>query len=474
MSEQKRPQVAIPLPENKKKAVLWGCVFMMLSMAMYGLVFATLTSPILESIGALNYISLFTIFASFGVALMTPIGGKLGDIIGRRNIILIGGLVSVIAGAGIAFVRSLWPLMILRLIVSLAQGAYTASPYILVGLINEPKDVPKAMGLLATAIAVGSFGGSIVAGMLTDAGMLQAAILMPALPALIGLFLIWKNLPNFKAGSGAAIDKAGVLFLALTLGGFVLAFNFGPSMGWTHPMVMIGYVLFVGGLFALIKAEQKAVDPLISLRLFKNKAYVTILIVNFIYFFYNVAMNTYAPIGAMRVMGASTTAAGSLQLPRTIVTILLPAIAGAWVGRKGSNKWKAMALATGLTALPFAVMGMTTPSTPVLVYMGALGVAGVAESFRSVSFTPAAQAALDPKDLGVGTSLCNFVSTLASTMAATLYGVAYNMCTASDPANVANIQAGVNSVFRIVAIVNLVGLAIVFLRIRPQMEKEEK
>lgn len=46
--QQTQPQVAIPLPKGKKNAVQIGCICMMLSVAMYGLVFATLTSPILE------------------------------------------------------------------------------------------------------------------------------------------------------------------------------------------------------------------------------------------------------------------------------------------------------------------------------------------------------------------------------------------------------------------------------------------
>ena len=45
--QQTQPQVAIPLPKGKKNAVQIGCICMMLSVAMYGLVFATLTSPIL-------------------------------------------------------------------------------------------------------------------------------------------------------------------------------------------------------------------------------------------------------------------------------------------------------------------------------------------------------------------------------------------------------------------------------------------
>lgn len=55
--QQTQPQVAIPLPKGKKNAVQIGCICMMLSVAMYGLVFATLTSPILESVNAMGYVS---------------------------------------------------------------------------------------------------------------------------------------------------------------------------------------------------------------------------------------------------------------------------------------------------------------------------------------------------------------------------------------------------------------------------------
>ena len=44
--------------------------------------------------------------------------------------------------------------------------------------------------MLATAIAVGGFGGSIIAGILTDMGLLTVAILMPAIPLILGIVLI--------------------------------------------------------------------------------------------------------------------------------------------------------------------------------------------------------------------------------------------------------------------------------------------
>ncbi len=82
---QAQPQVAIPLPKAKKNLVQIGCICMMLSVAMYGLVFATLTAPILEKVDAMGYVGLFSIVGAIGVSIMTPIGGKLGDLIGRRN-----------------------------------------------------------------------------------------------------------------------------------------------------------------------------------------------------------------------------------------------------------------------------------------------------------------------------------------------------------------------------------------------------
>ena len=55
-------QAAVPPPPARKRAVQVGCVCTMLSVAMYGLVFATLTAPILESVDAMGYVSLFTVF----------------------------------------------------------------------------------------------------------------------------------------------------------------------------------------------------------------------------------------------------------------------------------------------------------------------------------------------------------------------------------------------------------------------------
>ena len=151
-----------------------------------------------------------------------------------------------------------------------------------------------------------------------------------------------------------------MIALIIALCGILLALNFGSSVGWTSPAIIAGFVIGIIALVALVKIENKASEPLIPMKLFKNKNYTVLLIVGFICYFYQNAMNVYAPIGAMQVMGAPTSAAGALQMPRTIITIILPTIAGAWVGKKVANAWKAMVIATGLVAIPMAVMGAMT------------------------------------------------------------------------------------------------------------------
>lgn len=471
-NEQTKSVVAVPLPKKKKNLVQIGCICMMLSVAMYGLVFETLTSPILKSVNAMGYVGLFSIFGALGVAIMTPIGGKLGDLIGRRNIVVIPGILCAVCGILFAFVRSLVPLLIFRLLVSLAQGAFTAAPYIIVGLIQERKDVPKAMGMLATAIAVGGFGGSIIAGILTDMGLLSVAIIMPAIPLILGVVLIGFNMPNLKREGKVTIDIPGIITLVITLCGILLALNFGPSVGWINPAILAGFAIGIIAFIAFIKIEAKAKEPLIPLKLFKNKNYAVLLLVGFICYFYLSAMNVYAPIGALQVMGVSTSAVGALQMPRTLFTILLPTFVGVWVGKKSGNAWKAMVMGTALVAIPMAVMGFTNPGTSIVLYFVALAITGIAESFRAVSITPSAQALLEPKDMGVGTSLVNFVNALGGTVSAAVFAAAYNINTAADPTNITYIQNGVNVVFWVATIVTLIGLAIVLLIVRPQMSKK--
>ena len=458
--------VAIPLSKTKKTLVTIGCICLMLSISFFGLSLAVIQGPLLETMNGMQYFSTLTIFASLGLAILTPIGGKLGDLFGRRNIIVIAGIVGTICGIGMGIVNTVVPFMILRLILGAAQGAFTAAPYILIREIYEPKDVPKRMGLLSSSIAVGGFVGSVIAGILTDAGLLKLGIVFPVIPLIIGVLLIGFNLPNKKREEKAVIDVPGVILLALFLTSLLLSLNYAPKIGLANPIIIIGFIAAVILGFLLVKVEKKAVEPIIPMNLFTNKRYRTLIIIGVIAYFYQEAMNMYAPLSVQKVMGQSATISGSLQFPRMILIMILPVIVGTWVSKKAGNAKKAMVVATGVVAASFLVMGFTTSSTPVIVYFVALALTGVAESFRAVSITPSAQAALDPSEWGIGTSLLTFMNSLSLLFAAAIDGIVFDM-------NKNNIQAGINGIFLITAVISIIGVLIVIFGIKNEDSKEK-
>ena len=473
MSDNNSSSSIITLTKSRKFKVQAGCVCLMIATSMVWLSLATIHAPILQKMDAMEYFSLLTIFSSLGLSIMTPIGGKLSDLIGRKNIIIIAGSISAICVIGLGVVHSIIPFMILRLLLGAAQGTFLSTPYILAREINEPKDVPKIMGLLSSSIALGGFMGSIIAGFLADMGHLSLAIMFPAVPLILGLILIGVNLPNHRREGKVEIDVKGIIFLAIALSGILLGLNYGPKIGWFDTKIIIGFIVGIVALIIFIQIEKNATEPIIPLYLFKNSKYIVLLLVGFICYFYMNGVYAYAPLAVRDVLGKSSSTAGSLQLPRTIITLLLPIFAGAWVGKSIKNIWKAIGIATLLVALPLLAMSFTGQNTNVLLYFVAISITGIAESFRSVSITPAAQSALERKDLGVGTSLVNFVNTLSGLIAAAVFGVAYDINTKANPNDVGNIISGINSIFLISAIVSFIGFILAIFVVRKLIEVKE-
>ena len=457
--------VVIQLPRKKRNLIMTGCICLMLSIACFGLSLAVIQGPVLEEMNAMSYFSTLTIFASLGLAILTPIGGKLGDLFGRRNVVIIAGAVAAVCGIGMGFVKTVIPFMILRLILGAAQGAFTAAPYILIGEIYEQKEVPKRLGILSSSIAIGGFAGSIIAGMLTDLGMLKLGIIFPVFPLLIGVLLIAFNLPNKKRETKAVIDYKGVIILALFLTALLLSLNYGPKIGWGDFKIILGFIASIILGVLLVKVEKTASEPIVPMNLFVNKRYRSLIIIGVIAYFYQEAMNMYAPLSVQKVLGQSTTVSGALQFPRMILIMILPIFVGTWVTKKRQNSKKAMIMATGLVAAAFIVMGFTTSKTPVAIYFIALALTGVAESFRAVSITPAAQASLDPSELGIGTSLLTFMNSLSPLLAAAICGIVFDV-------NKDNIQTGINGVFLLTAIVSVIGLLLVIFGIKDKDSKE--
>ncbi len=452
------PQVAIALPGNKKILLTLACVLLMLYIASSGSAIAVMQSVLLKRLNAMQNFAITTVAGVIGLSIMTPIGGKLLDIVGRKRMMIVSPVLAIVCLIALAYSTNFTMFITFRFLLGVMQGAFTAAPYIMVSLINERKDVPKNMGYLASSVALGSFGGPFIAGMLSDMGRLDLAIAFPAVFLVIAIALIVYALPDTRPLTKVKLDIPGIVLLTVLVTAFVLTMNFGSALGWTNPIILGGFTMTIVSFVLFVKAESASENrgdqPIIAMSLFKNKEYTLLLLVGLACYYYMTPMLSYGSLAGFQILGASGKVVGLFSLPRTVISMLLPTLTGIWVGRNKRNSWKAMALASGIVALTMIPFTMVSASTPLMTFFVAFGITGIAESFRAVAITPAAQATLKPEQLASGTSLVNFFNSMASVVAGTISGTLFN---AAQP----QVVQGVRSVFVATVVVSIIGFLLV-------------
>lgn len=102
----------IQLPKGRKFMVSFGSIMLSVAVACYGLALMTLVPPILQRLDGMSFAGLVGLCISLGITLLSPIGGKLGDIFGRKAIVVVAGLINLICGVGIAFASNVLVLLI--------------------------------------------------------------------------------------------------------------------------------------------------------------------------------------------------------------------------------------------------------------------------------------------------------------------------------------------------------------------------
>ncbi|MFV2176770.1 MFS transporter [Actinomadura sp. LOL_016] len=204
-------------------------------------------------------------------AVSAATAGRLGDIFGRRNVLVtvlaiaaVGSLISVIA-------TSLWLVILGRGVQGMAAGALPLS----FGLVREllpERRVPFVMSLLGGVVPVCTGAGSLIAGVLIDHGgwrnMFVAATVMGVAATLIALFA----LPRTRGITPRpSVDVVGAVLLAPAVGGILLGVSQTEDWGWGDPRVILAILCGVVVLLAWVWWERRVPEPLVNIALFRNR-----------------------------------------------------------------------------------------------------------------------------------------------------------------------------------------------------------
>ena len=195
--------------------------------------------------------------------------GRLGDITGRRRLLLAGIFLFTVASVLCGLAPTLWLLIAARAAQGLGAAIMMALTMAFVGETVSKEKTGSAMGLLGAMSAIGTALGPSLGGILI-AGLSWRAIFLVNVPLGILTFLLaYRYLPVDPQGPKTdrpGFDTMGTLLLALTLAAYALAMTIGRGSFGPLNMALLLAAGFGVGLFVL--AETRAASPLIRLAMF--------------------------------------------------------------------------------------------------------------------------------------------------------------------------------------------------------------
>ncbi len=317
-------------------------------LALGGLSYAVLQSLVAPALGTIGRdLGTTTSGASWvltayllSAAVLTPILGRLGDMVGKRRVLIVVLAILLVGAVLAALAPSLGVLIAARAL----QGAAGAVLPLSIGIVRDelPKErVSVTIGLLSAVFGIGAGVGIVAAGPIVQALSWHWLFWLPAALVVVALLGVVFGMPESPVRKAGRLDLAGTAIVAVALVSLLLAISEGETWGWgdgkTVGLLAVGAVALV--VFVLV--ELRVASPLIDVRLFRIRgvwtAHVVALVFGFAMFGTFVLVPTLLQLPKIvgYGFGQTVSAAGLFLLPTVLAMIVAGPVAGILVRRVG-------------------------------------------------------------------------------------------------------------------------------------------
>ncbi|MEU7485138.1 MFS transporter [Streptomyces sp. NPDC042319] len=355
----------------------------------------------------------------------TPLWGKLSDLFSKKLlvqlslVIYVGG--SVVAGLS----QNSGMLIACRVVQGIGVGGLSALAQIVMAAMISPRERGRYSGYLGAVFAVATVGGPLLGGVITDTSWLgwRWCFYVGVPFAVIALIVLQKTLklPVVKR-EGVKVDWAGAFFISaavcLLLVWVTLAGDKYDWMSW-QTGAMVGGAVVLALIFVLV--ETKAAEPIIPLRLFRNK---TITLASLASLFVGIAMfsgTVFFSQYFQLARGKSPTMSGVMTIPMIAGLFISSTVSGQVITKTG--KWKAWLVSGGvLVTAGLGLLGTIRYDTEywhVAIFMALMGL-GIGMMMQNLVLCTQNQ--VDPQDLGSASSVVTFFRSLGGAVGVSALG----------------------------------------------------
>lgn len=354
----------------------------------------------------------------------TPLWGKLADLFSKKLLVQVA-LIIYVAGSVVAGLsQNTGMLIACRVVQGIGVGGLTALSQIILAAMIAPRERGRYSGYLGATFAVATVGGPLLGGVITDTDWLgwRWCFYVGVPFALIALLVLQKTLKLPVVKRKVKVDWTGAFVISAAVSLLLIWVTFaGDKYDWMswQTAVMVGGSVLLGALFVLV--ESKAAEPIIPLRLFRNR---TITLASLASLFVGVAMfagTVFFSQYFQLARNESPTMSGVLTIPMIAGLFVSSTVSGMIITKTG--KWKAWLVSGGaLTTGGLGLLGTIRYDTEywhIALFMGVMGL-GLGMMMQNLVLCTQNQVA--PADLGSASSVVTFFRSLGGAIGVSALG----------------------------------------------------
>jgi EmrB/QacA subfamily drug resistance transporter len=354
----------------------------------------------------------------------TPLWGKLADLFSKKVLVQTALLIYIAGSVAAGLSQSTEMLIACRVVQGIGVGGLTALAQIILAAMIPPRERGRYSGYLGATFAAATVGGPLLGGIITDTEWLgwRWCFYVGVPFALLAMVVLQKTLRLPVVRRRVKVDWAGATLLTAGVSLLLIWVTFAGSryswLSWQTALMLSGSAL-LGLLF--LWAESRAGDPIIPLRLFRNRtitlAAVASLFIGVSMFTGSVFLGQYFQLAR----GESPTMSGVLTIPTIVGLVFSSTLSGRIITRTG--RWKAWLISGGaLTAIGLALLGTMRYDTEYWHVAVSMGIVGLGIGLTMQNLVLCAQNQVSADELGAVSSLVTFLRSLGGAIGVAALG----------------------------------------------------
>jgi EmrB/QacA subfamily drug resistance transporter len=360
---------------------------------------------------------------TFGGLLL--LGGRAGDILGRRRVFVFGILLFTLASflGGLA-TSSSWLLASRAL---QGVGGAIASPTALSLITTNFDEGPernRAFGVFAAVSGSGAAIGLLAGGMLTS-WLSWRWVFFVNVPIGIFIGLVARQYINESERHPGRFDLVGAVTSTLGLTSLVYAFiRAAGTAGWGDPVTIVCFVAAAGLLVTFLVNETRSPQPITPLHMFKSRnrsaSYFVMLCLAAGLF----AMFFFLTVFVQRILHYSPLKTGFIFLPVSAAIVVSAQICAKQLIKVGPKPFMVVGAVMAVIALWWLSL-VTTHSGYVDSLLGPLVIFGLGMGFLFVPLTIVAVSGVEPHESGSASGLLNVMQQIGGTLGLAILTTAF-------------------------------------------------